>query len=240
MAEAAWSWGRANIYDPRESASNLVMLVVNRLLKPAQFAWAWFVVSFFEPLQLFRLPDTAAAVVVTFLIADFAYYWFHRLNHEVSALWALHHTHHSSPWMNLTTAVRLNWVAKFVGPLFFMPLVILGLSPKILAASMAIILLYQFPLHTQAIGRLGWFEGKLLNTPSAHRVHHGSNTQYIDKNYGGMLIVWDRLFDTYEPEGAPVQYGVTTGFIGHNPLAAQFLPLVKYLRGQWRTQKGMS
>ena len=98
-------------------------------------------------------------------------------------------------------------------------------------------LLYQLFLHTEAIGRLGRFEGKLLNTPSAHRVHHGRNRQYIDKNYAGVFIVWDRLFGTYEPEVERVQYGVTTGFVGHNPLVVQFQPLWKYIRGEWRREK---
>ena len=213
------------------------MVVGNRLLKPMAVAWNFVALSFFEVLQVYSLPNAVWAVAVTFVIADCAYYWYHRLSHEVPWLWAMHHTHHSSPWMNFTTALRLNWVAKFVSPLFFAPLVVLGLSPTVLAASLALGLILQFFLHTEAIGRLGWFEGKLLNTPSAHRVHHGSNPQYIDKNYGGVLIIWDRLFGTYQPEEERVRYGVTTGFIGHNPLRAQFGPLLKYMRGQWQVEK---
>jgi sterol desaturase/sphingolipid hydroxylase (fatty acid hydroxylase superfamily) len=193
--------------------------------------------SLIEPLQVFRLPDTAWAFLVTFVIADFAYYWYHRLSHEVPLLWTMHHTHHSSPWMNFTTAMRLNWIAKFVSPVFFAPLVLLGLSPEFLALSLTLGLLFQFFLHTEVIGRLGWFEGKLLNTPSAHRVHHGSNTQYIDKNFAGVFVVWDRLFGTYTREEEPVRYGVTTGFVGHNPLVVQFKLLSQYIRGEWRREK---
>ncbi|MEL6188710.1 MAG: sterol desaturase family protein, partial [Myxococcota bacterium] len=139
-----------------------------------------------------------------------------------------------------TTALRLNWVAKFVTPLFFAPLVWLGFSPTVVAGSLGVGLLYQFFLHTESVGRLGVFEGKLLNTPSAHRVHHGSNPAYIDKNYGGVFIVWDRLFGTYQPEVEDVRYGVTTGFLGHNPLTAQFRPLYNYLRGDWKTEKSIA
>ena len=98
-------------------------------------------------------------------------------------------------------------------------------------------LFYQFFLHTEAVGPLGWFEGKFLNTPSAHRVHHGSNSLYIDRNYAGALILWDRLFGTYQAEVEPVRYGVTTGFVGHNPLVIQLAPLWKLLRGDWKREK---
>lgn len=240
MIAAEFAWSRhsgRDVYNLRESFSNLGMAVVNNLQKPITLGWTFFIMSLVEPLQAFRLPDTGWAFLVTFVIADFAYYWYHRLSHEVPLLWTMHHTHHSSPWMNFTTAVRLNWIAKFVSPLYFAPLVLFGLSPEFLAGSLALGLLFQFVLHTEVVGRLGWFEGKLLNTPSAHRVHHGSNTQYIDKNYAGVFVVWDRLFGTYAPEKEPVKYGVTTGFVGYNPLVVQFEPLWQYVRGNWRREK---
>jgi sterol desaturase/sphingolipid hydroxylase (fatty acid hydroxylase superfamily) len=236
-AEIAWSCLRGRrAYNLWESLSNLRIAAVNNVLKPVALTWHFFVMSLIEPLQVFQLPDTVWAFVMTFVVADLAYYWYHRLSHELPLLWAMHHTHHSSPWMNLTTAVRLNWIAKFVSPVFFAPLVLLGLSPLYLGASLALGLFFQLFLHTRAIGRLGWFEGKLLNTPSAHRVHHGSNTQYIVKNYAGVFIVWDRLFGTYEPEQEQVKYGVTTGFVGHNPFVVQFEPLRKYVRGEWQRE----
>lgn len=237
-AEIAWSWRRdRKVYNLKESMSNLAMLGVNNALKPAALAWGLLVMSLLEPLRLFELPTTVSAFAVTFVVADFAYYWYHRLNHELPLLWTMHHTHHSSPWLNLSTAVRLNWLGKFASPLFFAPLVLLGLSPLFISASLALGLLFQFFLHTEAIGRLGWLEGRLINTPSAHRVHHGSNAQYIDKNYAGVFIVWDRIFGTYEPEVEPVEYGVTTGFMGHSPLVVQLRPLIQYIRGHWRREK---
>lgn len=240
-AELRWSrrTGRS-VYALRESMSNLLIMAVNRVLKPFTLAWSVMLLSLLEPLQVFTLSDGVGSFLLTFVVADFAYYWYHRFSHEVPALWSMHHTHHSSPWMNFTTAFRLNWVAKFVGPLFFMPLVLLGLSPTYLGASLFLGLFFQFFLHTEAVGKLGAFEGAVLNTPSAHRVHHGSNPQYIDKNYGGVFIIWDRLFGTYEPEVETVRYGVTTGFVGHNPVTVQFQPLLKLLQGKWRVEKDLA
>ena len=174
---------------------------------------------------MFTLPAMPWAFLLTFVVADLAYYRYHRFSHEIPILWTMHHTHHSGMWMNLTAAVRLNWVANFVAPLFFAPLVLVGFSGEWLTASLALGLFCQFFLHTEAVGRLGWFEGKLLNTPSAHRVDHGSNRQYIDKNYAGAFIVWDRLFGTYEPEVEKVRCGVTSGFVGYNPFRIQLGPL---------------
>lgn len=236
--EVVWSRIRARkVYNVKESLCNLSIAAFNGIQRPVTLAWSVFVLSLTEPLQVYRLPDTVWSFFVTFVIADCAYYWYHRLTHEVPLLWTMHHTHHSSPWMNLTTALRLNWVAKYVSPLFFAPLVLIGFSPLVLGASLALGLLYQFLLHTEAIGRLGWFEGKLLNTPSAHRVHHGSNDEYIDKNYAGVFIIWDQLFGTYQAEESPVRYGVTTGFLSHNPLLVQFQPLWQCICGQWRREQ---
>jgi len=232
-AELVWSRRNSrDVYSFKETASNVGMMVGNRLLRPVATAWALLILALCEPLQIVQLPKTAWSFALTFVAADFAYYWYHRLSHEVPLLWAMHHTHHSSPWMNFTTALRLNWVAKFVAPIFFIPFIIIGFPPLFFGASLTLVLLCQFFLHTQAIGRLGAFEGKLLNTPSAHRVHHGTNAQYLNKNYGGVLIVWDRLFGTYAAEQEPVTYGVTTGFAGHNILTAQFAPLLRYFRAR--------
>ena len=237
-AELIWSRVAGHgVYSLKEALSNLGMMIVGNGLRPAATAWTLLVLSLLEPLRSVRMPETGWTFLVTFLVVDFAYYWYHRLSHEVPLLWAIHHAHHSSPWMNLTTAVRLNWIGKFLSPLFFAPLVLLGLPATFVAASLAIGLLYQFPLHTRAIGRLGRFEGTVLNTPSAHRVHHGSNARYIDRNYAGVFIIWDRLFGTYQPEDEQVRYGVTTGFVGHNPIVVQFRPLWKYVCGQWRREK---
>ena len=239
LAEVAWSLLRRRaVYNVRETLiSNIGSMVGNTLLRPFSLAWKYAVFALLEPLQVFALPPTAGAFLVTFVVADGAYYWYHRFSHEVPILWTLHHTHHSSPWMNLTTAVRLNWVANFVSPLFFAPLILVGFAPAAVTGALALGLFYQFFLHTEAVPRLGWCEGTLLNTPAAHRVHHGANSAYIDKNYAGALIVWDRLFGTYAGETEPVRYGVTTGFVGHNPVVIQLAPLWKYLRRDWKRER---
>jgi sterol desaturase/sphingolipid hydroxylase (fatty acid hydroxylase superfamily) len=238
LMEATWSRVTARrVYNLKESLSNFSMALVNAALKPLTLAWIVFIASLVEPLQVIPLPKTVWTFLATFVIADLAFYWYHRLSHEMPVLWTMHHTHHSSPWMNFTTAMRLNWIAKFVSPLFYIPLVVLGIPAEFLGSSLALGLMFQFLLHTEAVGKLGRFEGKLFNTPSAHRVHHGSNTKYIDRNYAGVFIVWDRMFGTYQPEEEPVRYGVTSGFVGHNPLVVQLQPIWKYICGNWRREK---
>ena len=240
VGEFAWSFllglGKFN---GKEVLCNLGILLGNTLTKPLAVAWTYFVLSLLVPLKVWELPANPSMFLLTFILVDFFYYWYHRLSHEIPVMWTLHHTHHSSLWMNLSTAVRLNWLGKFVSPVFYTPLVFLGFSPTFIVASLTVNLLMQFFLHTEVVGRLGWFEGKLLNTPSAHRVHHGSNPEYIDKNYAGVLIVWDRLFGTYEPEIEKIKYGVTTGFISHNPFVIQFLPIIKYLQGNFQREKNL-
>jgi sterol desaturase/sphingolipid hydroxylase (fatty acid hydroxylase superfamily) len=240
LLEVLWArWFLPRAYDLRDTACNLAIMVVGTLLKPVTLIFQYALLEVVAPFRLLELPTTTLVFAVTFIVTDFAYYWYHRWSHEVPPLWALHHVHHSSPWLNLTTAVRLSWVARFVAPFYFVCLGLLGLPPEFVTVSLGIGLLYQFPLHTQAVGRLGWFEGRLLNTPSAHRVHHGSNSRYVDRNYAGVLIVWDVLFGTYEPEASPVRYGVRTGFVGHNPVTVQFQPLARLLQGRWQREQAV-
>ncbi|HEV2360250.1 MAG TPA: sterol desaturase family protein, partial [Acidimicrobiales bacterium] len=147
---------------------------------------------------------------------DFIYYWNHRFMHESRALWAVHVVHHSSERYNLSTALRQP-VSDALG--VFVPyagLALVGVQPGLIAEARGINLLYQYWIHTDAIGKLGPAE-LVLNTPSHHRVHHGSNPQYLDKNYGSILIVWDRLFKTFEPEVEPVVYGLTKNINTFNP-----------------------
>jgi len=149
---------------------------------------------------------------------DLVYYWNHRLMHEVRALWAIHVVHHSSQRYNLSTALRQP-VADALG--VFVPygvLSLLGVRPELVAGARAWNLLYQYWVHTEVVGRLGPAE-EVLNTPSLHRVHHGANRRYLDRNHGGILIVWDRLFGTHEREdpAEPVVYGLTTNITTHNP-----------------------
>lgn len=171
---------------------------------------------------------------------DFLYYWHHRLGHRVNVLWAAHVVHHQSEEYNLSTALRQTGSGNFLGWLFYLPLALLGVPPEVYLASATINLLYQFWIHTRHIGSLGWFDF-WFSSPSNHRVHHGSNDAYLDRNFGGILIVWDRLFGTFEPErpDEPVIYGVRSPLRSWNPLWANFQYYWELTRqsratGRWR------
>ena len=141
-------------------------------------------------------------------LEDNCYYWFHRLHHEVRFLWAAHVVHHSSERFNLSTALRQPLLTPFTGPLFWVPLAVIGYPPVMILTAQAWSLIYQFWIHTETIDRLGPFEW-IMNTPSHHRVHHGANVEYLDRNHAGIFIIWDRLFGTFEREEARVVYGLT-------------------------------
>ncbi|SCF21171.1 Sterol desaturase/sphingolipid hydroxylase, fatty acid hydroxylase superfamily [Micromonospora viridifaciens] len=155
--------------------------------------------------------------VIVFFADDLAYYWFHRLHHEVRVLWASHVVHHSSVYYNFSTALRQSWTPMTSLP-FWLPLALLGIPPWMIFLQQSISLLYQFFLHTERINVLPRPIELFFNTPSHHRVHHGANAEYLDRNYGGILIVWDRLFGTFEPERAAVRYGLTKNINTYNPL----------------------
>lgn len=151
------------------------------------------------------------SVPAVLLGADFLYYWEHRASHRINLLWSLFHSvHHSSPVYDQTTALRLSVFDGVQSAAFYLPLVLLGFPPELVIAAVFVVVAYQTWIHTELVGRLPAPLEWVLNTPSHHRVHHGSNREYLDKNYGGVLIVWDRLFRTFEPERAPVTYGLTT------------------------------
>ncbi|MCB1053399.1 MAG: sterol desaturase family protein, partial [Acidobacteria bacterium] len=157
--------------------------------------------------------------VLCFLLVDLIYYWFHRLSHEVNFLWAAHVVHHQSEEYNLTVALRQSAFQGLFSWFFYIPLAILGFHPLVFVTCSAINTLYQFWIHTRLVGKMGPFEW-LFNTPSHHRVHHGRNPQYIDRNHAGTLIIWDKIFGTFEPEGEPVVYGITKPLASWNPLQA--------------------
>ncbi len=166
------------------------------------------------------LPDWGESLwvwIVAIVLVDFSYYWSHRAGHRIRLFWANHVQHHSSEKYNLSTALRQP-VTNFYEWLFFPTLAIFGIRPWILFGAFGINLVYQYWIHTEVIRAMPrWFEW-LLNTPAHHRVHHGSNQQYLDKNYAGIFIVFDRMFGTFEPEVEPVCYGLTKNINTFNPL----------------------
>lgn len=159
--------------------------------------------------------------LLAFVLYDFCYYWNHRLGHERNVLWAAHSVHHQSEDYNLSTALRQTSTGFIFGWIFYLPMAVLGVPPVVFLTVAALNLLYQFWVHTRHIPKLGWFEW-LFITPSNHRVHHAQNAVYMDRNYGGVFIVWDRLFGTFQEEldAEPVIFGVTTPLASWNPLWA--------------------
>nr|WP_221265781.1 sterol desaturase family protein [Oleiagrimonas soli] len=180
--------------------------------------YAWCVAH----LALFALPADSLWVWAGALLAyDFCYYWLHRMGHEVNVLWAAHVVHHQSECYNLSTALRQTSSGALLGWVFYLPLAVAGVPVEVFAVVALIDLLYQFWIHTEEVGRLGWFD-RVFASPSNHRVHHAVNDRYVDRNYGGILILWDRLFGTFQPERAedPPRYGTRSPLRSWNPLWA--------------------
>lgn len=172
--------------------------------------------------RLFDIEMNGWTFVLLMLGQDFCYYWFHRASHRCRWMWAAHVVHHSSENMNFSTAFRQSLMYPLAGMwLFWLPLVIIGFDPNWVVFVVLLNLGLQFFVHTQAIKRLGPLEW-IFNTPSHHRVHHGRNPQYIDKNYAGVLIIWDRLFGSFEPEWETVRYGITKPVNSFNPVTVTF------------------
>jgi sterol desaturase/sphingolipid hydroxylase (fatty acid hydroxylase superfamily) len=163
------------------------------------------------------LGGGAAAGVAAVLGWDFIYYWNHRLSHESRWLWAVHVVHHSSERYNLSTALRQPVAEGVTLTVPYGLLALLGVRPALIEQARGINLIYQFWIHTEAISRIGRLE-RFLNTPSHHRVHHGSNRRYLDRNHGSILIIWDRLFGTFEVEDEPVVYGLTRNIDTYDPV----------------------
>jgi sterol desaturase/sphingolipid hydroxylase (fatty acid hydroxylase superfamily) len=222
LAEIIWSWKNdKKAYDIRETFSNLAVFAGFQVSKFIFAGYQLAVLGFVAKLAPFTLPRNGGVFLLTFITVDFIYYWFHRISHYWKPLWAFHQVHHSAMRMNLTAAYRLNWLSAVISPLFFVPAVMLGMPVDYLIISYVLNLAYQFFLHTEAINKMGVLE-HFMDTPSAHRVHHGSNPVYIDKNFGGVLIIWDKLFKTYQPETEKPNYGLTTGFMSYNPFTLVF------------------
>jgi sterol desaturase/sphingolipid hydroxylase (fatty acid hydroxylase superfamily) len=169
------------------------------------------------------LPSAAWTWALCFIGVDFLYYWFHRISHGVNFMWAAHVVHHQSEDYNLAVALRQGAFQGFFSWVFYLPLAIVGFEPVMFAICNSLNTLYQFWVHTRLVGRLGPLE-YVLNTPSHHRVHHGRDPEYIDKNHAGALIVWDRLFGTFQPEREEPTYGITERLEFFDPVWAQLHP----------------
>jgi sterol desaturase/sphingolipid hydroxylase (fatty acid hydroxylase superfamily) len=189
--------------------------------------------------SVWQLPADALWVwVAGLLLYDFCYYWLHRAGHRVAVLWAAHVVHHQSEEYNLSTALRQTATGWVGGWLFYLPMALLGFPPLVFAVVALIDLLYQFWVHTRQIGKLGWFD-RWFCSPSNHRVHHAVNDRYLDHNYGGILMVWDRLFGTFieEDDFEPIVYGTRKPLRSWNPLWANLEVYAALVQDSWRAQR---
>jgi sterol desaturase/sphingolipid hydroxylase (fatty acid hydroxylase superfamily) len=209
-------------YDLRETASSLTLALLQPLGRAATVALWGGVIAWLWQQRIFTVPlDRPGGLLLLFLAVEFAYYWMHRASHQVHYLWASHCVHHSVQHFNFSAALRLGLTSGVSGAVIaYLPLVWLGFDPRAVFAMLAFNLAWQFGLHTETIGRLGPLEW-LLNTPSHHRAHHAVNARYLDCNFGGVLIIFDRLFGTFERErdDEPCRYGLVTPPPTQNPLA---------------------
>lgn len=173
---------------------------------------------------IWTIPTSMWWIVLAVILADLTYYWEHRIAHDVRLLWTQHAVHHSSRDMNIITGIRFGPLEGVWSLIAHVPMVLIGFSPDVVLFSLILVLAYQTWLHTELIGKLGWLE-RVLNTPSHHRVHHGSDEKYLDRNFGGILIVWDRMFGTFQVEQETPRYGLKRDFNSRNPLRVWFSEL---------------
>lgn len=228
---------KTGYYRVNDAITSLSIGILSRMMTIAHQLIPFTVYAIvYDYIAVFSLPERGWVWVMAFVVYDFFYYWKHRMGHEISLLWAAHVVHHSSEDYNLTTALRQTSGALFTW-LFFLPLAVLGIEPAMLITVAALNLVYQFWVHTQHISRLGWLEYVFV-TPSNHRVHHAQNRIYIDKNYGGVFIIWDRLFGTFvdeDPDNPPV-FGIRGALKSFNPVRANFQVYAQLCRDSYYTK----
>lgn len=239
LAELLWITlrHRGGRYETRDAITSLIMGAGNvaSSILLGFIAWGFFMLLWaITPLDL---GTSLWVVVLCFVLDDLRYYWVHRFGHRIRWVWASHVNHHSSQHYNLSTALRQSWTGFLtLGFVFALPLVLLGFHPAMIAICAGFNLVYQFWIHTEAIDRMPrWFEA-VMNTPSHHRVHHATNPRYLDRNYAGVFIVWDKLFGTFEPEvrGEKIRYGIVKQLGSFNLLWSVFHEWIGIAQDMWR------
>ncbi len=208
------------------ASTQIPFLVVQVFVLTGAYGLYWVLA---ETLIPWSIPNTWLAAIMALFLADLTYYWEHRIAHEVRVLWTQHAVHHSSRDMNIVTGVRFGPLEGGWALVTHLPMVLIGFSAELVLGASLAVLAYQTWLHTELIGKLGPLE-RILNTPSHHRVHHGCDDKYLDRNYGGILIVWDRLFGTYQVEEETPRYGLARDFDSRNPVAVWFSELPAFWR----------
>jgi sterol desaturase/sphingolipid hydroxylase (fatty acid hydroxylase superfamily) len=244
LAIAEWAWlrfGAGRSYDAGTSAASVGVAIGQNLIKPTGGVVILGFYTALHQLTPLRLPmDDWRVWVAGFFAVEFAYYWFHRWSHHINWLWATHAVHHSANELTLPAAIRLGWTGVISGGwLVFAPLVLLGFPPVMIGLLLAINLLYQFGLHTEVVRKLGPLE-YVFNTPSHHRAHHASEGPWLDCNFGGVLIIFDRLFGTFvaEPEEGGLRYGLTEPIRSNNPFVIALRQWAVMARLFWNARTG--
>jgi sterol desaturase/sphingolipid hydroxylase (fatty acid hydroxylase superfamily) len=214
----------------KDTGANFLIFIINQLLEKTVVGSVGVIclmpIHWLTPLSI---PMNLLTWVLAFFAADLTYYWMHRIEHEHRILWALHSVHHSSKDYNLSVSFRLSIIEGLIEWVFLIPMILIGFSPFQAIVGLILVAQFQTWIHTERIGKLGWLD-KIFNTPSVHRVHHGSNKKYLDKNYGGFLIIWDRIFGTYQKEEEKVIYGLTKDINTNNPLLINFIEFKSILK----------
>jgi sterol desaturase/sphingolipid hydroxylase (fatty acid hydroxylase superfamily) len=216
---------RSESYELKDTAASLTMGLINLVQGIAFAGLIWASLQACYGWRLFDLPLTLWTWVALVFAEDLVYYWFHRLSHEHRVWWAAHVNHHSSQHYNLSTALRQTWTGNLALTwMLWLPLALIGFPPALIVFQKGVNLVYQFWIHTEQVRRLPrWFEA-VFNTPSHHRVHHATNPIYLDRNYAGIFIIWDKLFGTFvaERDDEPCRYGIVKNLGSFNPLVIAF------------------
>jgi len=222
---AEWAWGRHKKRNGYGLADTLGSLSQGVLSQAVAVVTPLFQTGLYAAVhtRLALLPGTlwqgAAGTLAAVVMYDFCDYWLHRTSHESALFWAAHAVHHQSEHFNLSTALRQESLYSVMGAPFFLPMALMGVPTAQYALAGIVVLFYQFWIHTEHIGRLGWLD-RVLSTPSNHRVHHAVNPGYLDRNYGAIFVIWDRLFGSFKEETEPCVYGTVKPLASWNPLAA--------------------
>ena len=220
-----------------DTVSNFITLGAHLLIiavSASAFLFIYYTV--YQEFSIMHLPNNWWTVGLCLVLADIAYYWEHRVAHRIGIGWATHTVHHSSPYFNISVAYRHGPLDAVFGLPFHLPLAVLGFDPVLILFCEMMVQLYQTALHTETIGKFPRFIEAVMNTPSHHRVHHGSNRQYIDKNYAGIFIIWDKLFGTFEEEDEKVVYGVKPALNSVNPANVYFHGFVKLFKQMYHAK----
>lgn len=238
LAEIAWCvWRKNGYYEFQDSIASLGTAIINQCVNVAVSALWLPVLAWLYSVSPWKLEATPLNAVLLFLGVDFLFYWFHRFGHRTNIGWAAHMPHHSTEEMNYAVALRASVTQRFFSFFFYWPLALVGFAPEWVVAMVAFHLVLQLLPHTRVVTKLPKFIESWMNTPSHHRVHHARNELYLDKNYGGFLIIWDKLFGTFEEESETCSYGVTAPPNTWDPTFINFQVWKQVAADAWRAPK---